>query len=75
MFESMGQRKNPAAVSLGRKGGKKRAENRGWEKIPADKRSEQGQKAVLARWEKARAKAKAEGTAAPKTKEAKARKH
>ena len=41
-------RKNPAAVSLGRKGGKKRAEI-----LSAQELSEQGRKAVQARWAKA----------------------
>jgi hypothetical protein len=48
----MTYRKNPAAVSLGRKGGKKRAATRGWEKIPAKQRSAMARKAVLARWAK-----------------------
>ena len=43
------KKKNPAAVKLGRKGGKKRAEN-----LSAEQLSEQGRKAVIARWEKAR---------------------
>jgi len=46
--------KNPAAVTLGRKGGRKRAEKRDWETIPAQQRSELARKAVLARWAKAR---------------------
>lgn len=50
----MAKPKNPAAVTLGRKGGRKRAEKRGWEKIPAKRRSELARKAVLARWAKAR---------------------
>jgi hypothetical protein len=49
------KRKDPAAVALGGKGGKSRADNRGWEKIPAEKRSEMARKAALARWAKARA--------------------
>lgn len=47
------KRKDSAAVSLGRKGGRKRAEKRGWEKIPAEQRSEIARRAVLARWAKA----------------------
>jgi len=46
----MARKKNPAAVSLGRKGGKKRAEN-----LTAEQLSEQGRKAVEARWAKAKA--------------------
>jgi hypothetical protein len=58
------KRKDPAAVTLaavtlGRKGGKSRAENRGWEKIPAEKRSEMARKAVLARWAKVKRKPRA----------------
>jgi hypothetical protein len=46
------KRKNPAAVALGRRGGKKRAE------VLSEKElSEQGRKAVLARWKKAKKKA------------------
>ncbi|NOT08298.1 MAG: hypothetical protein HOP28_08830 [Gemmatimonadales bacterium] len=45
------RRKNPAAVALGRKGGriggKRRAEN-----MTAEERSESARKAVLARWAK-----------------------
>ena len=67
----MAQRKNPAAVGLGRMGGKKRALNRGWEKIPVETRSEMARKAVTARWEKARAKAEAEAAAQPKKQSAK----
>jgi hypothetical protein len=48
-------RKNPAAVELGRKGGKKRAET-----LSAEELSEQGRKAVQARWAKA-AKKKTKG--------------
>jgi hypothetical protein len=42
-------RKDPAAVALGRKGGKKRAQN-----LSAEELSKQGRKAVLARWKKAK---------------------
>jgi hypothetical protein len=42
-------RKDPAAVALGRKGGKKRAQN-----LSAEELSEQGRKAVLARWRNAK---------------------
>jgi hypothetical protein len=41
------RRKNPAAVQLGRKGGKKRAQ-----KLTAEERRESAQKAAQARWEK-----------------------
>jgi hypothetical protein len=41
--------KDPAAVALGRKGGKKRAQN-----LSAEELSKQGRKAVLARWKKAK---------------------
>jgi hypothetical protein len=43
------KRKDPAAVALGRKGGKKRAE-----KLSAKELSDQGRKAVQARWKKAK---------------------
>jgi hypothetical protein len=70
----MATKKNIHAQALSKlgasKGGRARAA-----KLSPKELSEQGRKAVTARWEKARAKAKAEGTAAPKTKEAKARKH
>ena len=49
----MTKRKNPHAVALGRKGGKKggaaRAAN-----LTAEERSEAARKAVLARWKKAK---------------------
>ena len=45
----MNYRKNPAAVSLGRRGGKARAE-----KLSKEELSEQGRKAVNARWAKAK---------------------
>ena len=48
---SMARKKNPAAVSLGRLGGKKSAIAR-MKKIPAKKRSEIAKKAALARWGK-----------------------
>jgi hypothetical protein len=41
------KRKDPAAVALGKKGGKARKE-----KLTAEQLSEQGRKAVLARWAK-----------------------
>jgi hypothetical protein len=50
----MAKRKNPAAVSLGKRGGKKRAETRGWEKIPSERRVEMAQKAIRTRWSKAK---------------------
>jgi len=43
----MGTKKNPHAVSLGRKGGKARAE-----KLSKEELSRQGRKAVMARWAK-----------------------
>ena len=43
--------KNAAAVALGRKGGKKRAES-----LSAEQLSEQGRKAVQARWKAAKKK-------------------
>jgi len=46
----MTKRKNPAAVALGRKGGKARKESQTKKQL-----SEQGRKAVEARWAKARA--------------------
>jgi hypothetical protein len=47
----MAKRKNPAAVALGRKGGKKGGKARA-EKLSAEELSEQGRKAVQARWAK-----------------------
>jgi hypothetical protein len=41
------RRKNPAAVQLGRKGGKKRAQN-----LTAEERRESARKAAQARWAK-----------------------
>jgi hypothetical protein len=49
----MNGKKNAAAAALGRKGGKKRAEN-----LSAAELSEQGRKAVLARWAKRKKSAK-----------------
>ena len=49
-----GKRKNPAAVALGRKGGKKGGPARA-AKLTAKQRSASARKAVLARWEKAKA--------------------
>ena len=51
-------RKNPAAVALGRKGGKKGGFARA-EKLTPEERSESARKAVQARW------AKAKGSPAP----------
>ena len=45
--------KNPHAVALGRKGGKARAAN-----LTKQELSEQGRKAVMARWAKAKRKGK-----------------
>ena len=49
----MKKRKNPAAVALGRKGGKKGGPARA-AKMTAKERSESARKAVLARWAKAK---------------------
>ena len=49
------KKKNPAAVALGRKGGKTRAKN-----LSAEELSEAGRKAVQARWKKQKS-----GAAAP----------
>ena len=46
------KRKNKAAAALGRKGGKARAKS-----LTAEELSEQGRKAVMARWKKAKEKA------------------
>jgi len=43
------KRKNPAAVALGRKGGKARVKN-----LSPEERSESARKAVQARWKKAK---------------------
>jgi len=43
----MAKRKNPAAVALGRKGGKASAE-----KLTQEQRSEKARKAALSRWAK-----------------------
>lgn len=48
------KRKNPAAVALGRKGGKKGGPARAAQMTP-EQRSESARKAVLARWAKAKA--------------------
>jgi hypothetical protein len=45
------QKKNPAAVALGRKGGLKGGKARA-EKLSQEELSEQGRNAVLARWTK-----------------------
>lgn len=47
----MKKRKNPAAVALGRKGGKKGGPARA-ASMTAEERSEAARKAVTARWEK-----------------------
>ncbi|MGH9771768.1 MAG: hypothetical protein ACRD4Q_08740 [Candidatus Acidiferrales bacterium] len=46
----MAKKKNSAAVSLGRRGGKKRAET-----LTIEELSEQGRKAAMARWAKTKA--------------------
>jgi len=50
----MAKRKNPHAVALGRKGGKKGGIARA-AKLTAKERSEAARKAVMARWAKAKA--------------------
>lgn len=52
----MAKKKNPAAVALGRRGGKKRAET-----LTAEELSQQGRKAVQARWAKAKKATKQKG--------------
>lgn len=47
-----GKRKNPAAVALGKKGGKARAK-----KLTAKELSDQGRRAIQARWAKTKEKA------------------
>jgi len=49
MLERMKHRKNPAAVALGRKGGKIGGPARA-AKLTAEERSESARKAVTARW-------------------------
>ncbi|SPP64728.1 hypothetical protein [Nitrospira lenta] len=51
----MKKRKDPAAVALGRKGGKKGGPARA-AKLTAEERSESARKAVQARWKKAKEK-------------------
>jgi hypothetical protein len=51
----MAKKKNPAAVTLGRKGGLKGGPARA-AKLTAQQRSESARNAVLARWAKAKAK-------------------
>jgi len=61
----MARRKNPHAVALGRKGGKKGGPKGGkkggpkggkarWEGVPPEERSEIARRAVMARWRKKR---------------------
>ena len=47
----MGKRKNPAAVSLGRKGGLKGGKARAAKMTPLE-RQESARKAAMARWDK-----------------------
>jgi len=49
----MGKKKNPHAVALGRKGGKKGGKAR-WAGLSADERSELMRQAVIARWKRAK---------------------
>lgn len=51
----MKKKKDPAAVALGRKGGKKGGPARA-AKLTAEERSESARKAVQARWRKAKGK-------------------
>jgi hypothetical protein len=51
MPKRSGKKKNPAAVALGRLGGKKGGKARA-EKMTAEERSESARKAALARWSK-----------------------
>lgn len=50
---------NLAAVKLGSAGGKRRAENRGWEKIKETDRKKFARAAAITRWAKAKAEQKA----------------
>jgi len=58
------RRKNPAAVALGRKGGKKRVP-KGFSTMTPEKRSEVAKKAATARWGKKPKKAKAKPKSSP----------
>jgi hypothetical protein len=49
----MGKRKDPAAVTLGRRGGKKGGKAR-WEGVPAEERSRQMRALIQGRWAKQR---------------------
>ncbi len=49
----MAKKKDPRAVALGRKGGKKGGKAR-WERVPPEKRSEIPRRAVQARWARAK---------------------
>ena len=53
----MAKRKNPAAVALGRRGGKARGR-----RLTAERRSEIARKAARARWAKAKARKKRAAT-------------
>ena len=56
---NVAKKKNPHAVALGKKGGKKGGKAR-WEGVPPEERSEILRRAVEARWKKA-GKRKADG--------------
>ena len=47
----MAKRKNPHAVALGRKGGRKGGKAR-WEGVPPEERRKIARRAALARWRK-----------------------
>ena len=55
MVDPMAKRKNPAAVSLGRKGGQARVP-KGFSALTAEQRSEMAKKANESRWGKPKAK-------------------
>lgn len=59
----MATKKDPAAVALGKKGGKARAK-----KLTPEQLSEQGRKAISARWQKAKKAAAAKKRPAKKGK-------
>ena len=50
-YGTMAKRKNPAAVALGRKGGRKKVA-KGFSVMPPERRAEIARKAAAARWGK-----------------------